>query len=177
MDSHDQVPLEQLEPLLLRAELLLEQAVNRQQLQSDQRHREHTWIELELNRCALPLQQLSRELAGLMEQMGVQRQDTLIQHWQADLQQALRQLEAITLHVEELQASLANDTVPRLEAPLVETPPRQLQDLLTRRQRQMAVLHAELLELRSQLAEGAETVDEDPDQNATAIPSLFDDQS
>jgi hypothetical protein len=52
-----------------------------------------------------------------------------------------------------------------------------LQDLLTRRQRQMAVLHAELLELRSQLAEGAETVDEDPDQNATAIPSLFDDQS
>lgn len=177
MNGQDHIPLSQLEPLLQRAELLLEKAMEQRRQDHDDRRRAMLWLELELNRCALPLQQLGEDLAKLMERMALQRQDSIVQQWQADLQQGLRQLEAVCLQLDELQASAANNALPTLEVPLIERPDRQLQDLLSRRQKQLAVVMAELNELRNRTNNGFDTQATQQIAEAAEIPSLFDDQN
>ena len=175
--SEEQIATTQLEPLLLRAELLLERAVALRTHDQDKRSRELAWVALELERCGQPLQTLGLTLEDLIEQIGAQRQDSASQRWQAQLQQGFQQLHSVNLRIEELLMALETNQLPTQDRPLVERPERQLQELLARRQRQVVALEAEVKELRAQCTKQngpSEAGSGSPEDHQ--IPSLFDDQ-
>ena len=175
--SEEQIATTQLEPLLLRAELLLERALALRSQDQDKRSRELAWVALELEGCEQPLQTLGITLEDLIEQIGAQRQDSVSERWQAQLQQGLQQLHSVNLRIEELLMALDTNQLPTQDRPLVERPERQLQELLARRQRHVVALEAEVKELRAQCTNQngpAEAGSGSPEDQQ--IPSLFDEQ-
>ena len=175
--SEEQIATTQLEPLLLRAELLLERAVALRSHDQEKRSRELAWVALELERCEQPLQTLGLTLEDLIEQVGAQRQDSISQRWQDQLQQGLQQLHSVNLRIEELLMALETNQLPTQDRPMEERPERQLQELLARRHRHVVALEAEVKELRARCTKQngpSETRSGSPENHQ--IPSLFDDQ-
>lgn len=139
----------------LRAERLIERAVERLQAQGAQHQQERARVGLELERALAPIQTLSAGLQQVIEAMALQRQDNRIQRWQGELQSLLTPMEEAERQLQELLLQLEQPTPDQWHGqPVAEARPAiqrlQLQQLLAQRQRQVQQLQAELKELRQQ---------------------------
>lgn len=137
----------------LRAERLIEQAVERLQVQGVEHQQERARVGLELERALAPIQTLSAGLLKVIEAMALQRQDNRIQRWQGELQGLLTPVEEAERQLQELLLQLEQPTPDQWQGlPVAEARPAiqrlQLQQLLAQRQRQVQQLQAELRELR-----------------------------
>ena len=137
----------------LRAERLIERAVDQLQAQGMQHQQERARVGLELERALAPIQSLSAGLQQVIETMAQQRQENRLQRWQGQLQNLLIPVDEAELQLQELLLQLEQPTSEHWQGqPLAEARPAiqrlQLQQLLSQRQRQVQQLQAELKELR-----------------------------
>ena len=137
----------------LRAERLIERAVDQLQAQGLHHQQERARVGLELERALAPIQSLSAGLQQVIETMAQQRQENRLQRWQGELQNLLMPVDEAELQLQELLLQLEQPTSEHWQGqPLAEARPAiqrlQLQQLLSQRQRQVQQLQAELKELR-----------------------------
>jgi hypothetical protein len=137
----------------LRAERLIERAVEQLQAQGLQHQQERARVGLDLERALAPIQSLSAGLQQVIETMAQQRQENRLQRWQGELQNLLMPVDEAEHQLQELLLQLEQPTPDHWQGqPLAEARPAiqrlQLQQLLSQRQRQVQQLQAELKELR-----------------------------
>ncbi len=168
----------------LRAERLIERAVEHLDVQGAQHQQERARVGLELERVLSPLQAFSAGMLQVIESMAQQRQDNRIQRWQGELQNLLMPLDEAELQLQELLLQLEQPTPEYWQGkPLQEARPAiqrlQLQQLLAQRQRQVQQLQAELRELRLLCWDlqgiGSDQQDDQPNEreSPSEIPSIF----
>jgi len=172
----------------LRAERLIERAVDQLQAQGLHHQQERARVGLELERALAPIQSLSAGLQQVIETMAQQRQENRLQRWQGELQNLLIPVDEAELQLQELLLQLEQPTPDHWQGqPLAEARPAiqrlQLQQLLSQRQRQVQQLQAELKELRLrcwtlETSRPAGLPESQPDPTEAAAepgpPSIFD---
>ena len=165
----------------LRAERLIERAVEQLQHQAARHQQERARVGLELERALEPLQAFSAGVQQVIEAMAQDRQDNRIQRWQGELQSLLAPVDEAERLVQELLLQLEQPTPDHWEGkPFQESRPAiqrlQLQQLLAQRQRQVQQLQAEIRELRLRCWSAPEPREDqtpEPEAIANDLPSIF----
>ena len=175
------------ETQLTRAERLLQRALNQLELDGDRRQRQFAGVAFEVERILAPLQAVNAGLGAVIEAMALERQDSLSQRWQGQLQELLIPMDGALLQIQELLLQLERPDDWRLN-PSASGPAQQggqrlqLQQLLAVRQRQVLQQQAELAELRRRLfAQAPPDQDKEssqdeapPPSSVPTVPTIFD---